>query len=199
MRIVLASFLLGVAFTAGCHTGTTPGSESSAASNVTVYKLRGKVVSSDTAHGIVMVDHEAIPGFMDAMTMPYKLKDPSIASELHPGDTITADVLVRKNAEEAVVLDHIVVIAQAQAGLQAGGLLSRAGAGRCGSGFQVAQPGRARDSSRSVSRQDAAGDIHLHALPAAQLLPAGDAQLCRDRSASWPRIRRSMPRRICCA
>ena len=47
-----------------------------------------------------MLDHEAIPGFMDAMTMPYKLKDASILSELHPGDVITADVLVSKSAEQ---------------------------------------------------------------------------------------------------
>ena len=77
-----------------------------------VYKLRGKVVSTNPATGEVTVDHEAIPGFMDAMTMPYKLKDPSILSELHPGDTITADVLVSQNPDADILLDHIVVIAQ---------------------------------------------------------------------------------------
>ena len=51
---------------------------------------------------------------MDAMTMPYKLKDPSIVSELHPGDTITADVLVSQGSDADVLLDHIVVIAQAK-------------------------------------------------------------------------------------
>jgi hypothetical protein len=40
--------------------------------------LGGKVVSIDAASGMVTVDHEAIPGFMDAMTMPYKLKDASV-------------------------------------------------------------------------------------------------------------------------
>jgi protein SCO1/2 len=79
-----------------------------------VYHLRGKVVSTDAAHGIVVLDHEAIVGFMEAMTMPYQLKDPSILSELHPGDVITADVLVTKSAEETVLLDHIVVVAQAK-------------------------------------------------------------------------------------
>jgi protein SCO1/2 len=79
-----------------------------------VYHLRGKVVSTDAAHGIVVLDHEAIPGFMGAMTMPYQLKDPSVVSELHPGDVITADVLVSKSSEETVVLDHIVVVAQAR-------------------------------------------------------------------------------------
>lgn len=58
------------------------------------------------------MNHEAIPGFMDAMTMPYKLKDSSIVSELHPGDVVTADVLVSQGADASVLLDHIVVVAQ---------------------------------------------------------------------------------------
>ncbi len=48
---------------------------------------------------------------MGAMTMPYKLKDPTILSELHPGDTVTADVLVN---DQDVLLDHFVVVAQAK-------------------------------------------------------------------------------------
>ena len=81
-------------------------------SSYKVYKLRGKVVSTNSATGEVTLNHEAIPGFMDAMTMPYKLKDPNILSELHPGDVITADVLVSQGADASVLLDHIVVVAQ---------------------------------------------------------------------------------------
>jgi hypothetical protein len=44
--------------------------------------------------------------------MPYQLKDPGVAAKLHPGDKITADVLVSKSAEDTVQLDHIVVGAQ---------------------------------------------------------------------------------------
>ena len=53
---------------------------------------------------------------MGAMTMSYKLKDPSIASELHPGDRITADLLVTSTSDglEDIQLDKIVVIAQAR-------------------------------------------------------------------------------------
>lgn len=80
-------------------------------SNVKTYHLRGKVVAANPSTGEVTVDHEAIPGFMEAMTMPYKLKDPSILSELHPGDIITADVLVSDD-ESTVLLDHIVVVGQ---------------------------------------------------------------------------------------
>ena len=79
-----------------------------------VYKLRGRVVSSDAGKGDVTVDHEAIPGFMDAMTMPYQLKDANIASELHTGDVITADVMVSQDPNADVFLDHIVVVGQSK-------------------------------------------------------------------------------------
>jgi len=96
----------------GCHSSQKPSSQPAASQNFKVYHLRGKVVSTDAAKGEVTLNHDAIPGFMDAMTMPYKLKDPSILSELHPGDTITADVLVSQNPDADILLDHIVVIAQ---------------------------------------------------------------------------------------
>jgi len=83
---------------------------------VKVYHLRGKVVDTDPAHGIVVLDHEAIPGFMDAMTMPYQLKNPAVIGELHPGDTITADVLVSKSSEQTILLDNIHIVAQAKPG-----------------------------------------------------------------------------------
>ena len=107
-RIIVSLFLVAVALT-GCHSGPQPGSDSAAALNPKVYKLRGKVVSTNTSTGEATLNHEVIPGFMDAMTMPYKLKDPSILSELHPGDTITADVLVSQNPDADILLDHIVV------------------------------------------------------------------------------------------
>ena len=71
-------------------------------------------MSTNPSSGEVTLDHEAIPGFMDAMTMPYKLKDTNILSELHPGDILTADVLVSQNADAGVLLDHIVVVGQAR-------------------------------------------------------------------------------------
>lgn len=82
--------------------------------NFKVYKLRGKVVSTDAAKGEVTLNHEAIPGFMEAMTMPYKLKDANILSELHPGDVLTADLLVSQDPNADVLLDHIVIVGQAR-------------------------------------------------------------------------------------
>lgn len=116
--------VLVVTFAAGCKqpgNGAAAGASSNAASGAApgelkTFPIRGKIVSVDAAKGMVTLDHEAIPGFMDAMTMPYKLKDPTVASELHPGDRITAKLLVRKTADgyEDPMLDEIVVTAQAR-------------------------------------------------------------------------------------
>ncbi len=121
IRRFFASSLLAILVLAGCHSGQKPPSQPSPSQNYQigeferkVYHLRGKVVSTDAAKGEVTLDHEAIPGFMDAMTMPYKLRDVSILSELHPGDVITADVLVSQDPDADILLDHIVVVAQAK-------------------------------------------------------------------------------------
>ncbi len=88
---------------------------------IKTFKIRGKIVSTDVAASEITLDHEAVSGFMDAMVMPYKLADPSIMSELHPGDKITADVLVDQvDAKDPqggfrnARLDHIVIVAQAK-------------------------------------------------------------------------------------
>jgi protein SCO1/2 len=114
IRRLLASALLSFVALAGCHSGQQAPTQSAASQNFKVYKLRGKVVSTDVSKGEVTLNHEAIPGFMEAMTMPYKLKDASILGELHPGDVITADVLVSQDPNADVLLDHIVVVAQAK-------------------------------------------------------------------------------------
>ena len=114
IRSLIALSLLGCLAFAGCRSTPQPDATSSAGSAYQTYKLRGKVVSTNPATTEVTLDHEAIPGFMDAMTMPYKLKDANILSELHPGDVITADLLVPHNAGDDTLLDHIVVVGQAK-------------------------------------------------------------------------------------
>jgi protein SCO1/2 len=111
---LLAWSLLGAVVLAACHSGRNVDFAASSAQDFKVYKLRGKVVSTDAAKGEATLNHEAIAGFMEAMTMPYKLKDAAILGELHPGDVITADVLVSRDPNADVLLDHIVVVAQAK-------------------------------------------------------------------------------------
>ena len=103
--------LLCLVLLAGCHSSPQHASKVSAASQKS-FTIRGKVVSTDATH--VTLDGEDVPGFMAAMVMDYALKDPSVVSELHPGDRITAAVLADNSPDgyTNVLLDNIVVIAQ---------------------------------------------------------------------------------------
>jgi len=67
------------------------------ASTAKRYQLTGKVVTIDRPDSSVMVDADAIPGFMPAMAMPYRVKTPSELNSLSPGDSIAADVVVQSN------------------------------------------------------------------------------------------------------
>ena len=104
--------LLVVALLSGCRKSSAPAAAPAAAQ--ATFHIRGKVVSTNAAH--VTLDGEAVPGFMDAMTMPYKLKDPMVATELHPGDRIMATILADRDGSDFanVRLDNVVIISQAR-------------------------------------------------------------------------------------
>jgi protein SCO1/2 len=111
--LATAAVLAVIVFLGGCRGGSSDasGGAPDQQAGVKQYNIRGVVVSSNAKTGEVTVDTQAIPGYMGAMTMPYTLRQPNIATELHPGDTITA-VLTPTN--DADYLDQIVVVAQAR-------------------------------------------------------------------------------------
>ncbi len=76
------------------------------------YHLKGKVVSVDKQSKMLNVDGEAIPDFMDAMTMPYEVRPESAMDKLKPGDVISADVVLQ---DEKSWLENIVVIGHSAA------------------------------------------------------------------------------------
>jgi len=106
-------FIFGLSILTGCRSDNQADEEQSTAipGDAATYQLRGIVVSSDAAKGIVTIDTEAIPNLMGAMTMPYKLAQPGVATELHPGDHVTARLRISTTAS---VLDQIDVTAQAK-------------------------------------------------------------------------------------
>jgi Cu/Ag efflux protein CusF len=57
------------------------------------YTMRGRVVSLDGAGRTVRVDHQAIPGFMGAMTMSYPVKNEHLLDHVSPSDHITATIV----------------------------------------------------------------------------------------------------------
>jgi len=98
----------------GCRSGSQGEVQSPSGQTTKVYKLRGRVVAVDASRSLITVAHEAIPGFMEGMTMPFKLNHPQQAGELHPGDVIAADLLVPQDEKADLVLDQVVVVAQAR-------------------------------------------------------------------------------------
>lgn len=57
------------------------------------YELKGQILALRPDRNEVVVKHEDIPGFMPAMTMPYKVKEGLLADK-EPGDLITATLVV---------------------------------------------------------------------------------------------------------
>jgi protein SCO1 len=100
-------FVFGLSILGGCRSDHRADEDKGAAT----YQIKGIVVSSDSAKGMVTIDTEAIPGLMGAMIMPYKLAQPGVATELHQGDHVTARLRVSPSAS---VLDQIDVTAQAK-------------------------------------------------------------------------------------
>jgi len=111
LGIALLGGLLGTSLgVLGCHSGSQPAKTGASASSQKQYSIRGKVVSVDQKDGVIALDTEAIPGVMEAMTMAYTLQNPSVASELHPGDKISAQLQL---VAQGAVLSNIVVLQQA--------------------------------------------------------------------------------------
>lgn len=70
------------------------------------FELSGEVVQIDKEAGRITVAHEDIPGFMDAMTMPFAVKETWALETLAPGDQISATLVV---TEEASWLEELVI------------------------------------------------------------------------------------------
>jgi protein SCO1/2 len=75
------------------------------------FDVRGKVVSVDKNEGTLTLAHEAIPGYMAAMTMAYTLKDKWAFDVLKPGQAVHATLVV---ASDHAWLEGIVVSEEAK-------------------------------------------------------------------------------------
>ena len=88
MRLLAALVVCGAI---GC--GSAADKPQPAASEPARYELKGKVVSVDRSAKRLTVDHEAIPGFMGAMTMAYPVKDEHALDAVSVGDEVTAKLV----------------------------------------------------------------------------------------------------------
>jgi Cu/Ag efflux protein CusF len=59
---------------------------------------QGEVVKTVPASGQIVLDHEEIKGFMEAMTMGYRVDPPSLLSDVKEGDKIRFTIDVQRRA-----------------------------------------------------------------------------------------------------
>jgi protein SCO1 len=91
-RFLLIAFILAEAFLfSSCHRFVMSAEKR--------YPFTGRVVSVDSQAQSAIIDGDDIPGFMDAMAMPYKVKPSATLNHLIPGDSISAEVVVPSAAK----------------------------------------------------------------------------------------------------
>ena len=117
MKTYVAAVLSGVALANACCEKRTdapamrpsaigPVAAPTTPTTLPVYHARGRVVAvsfSKAGRGVsVVVDHEDIPGLMDAMRMEFRLASPELVGGLHPGGAIAFDLAVQPEGDLAV-------------------------------------------------------------------------------------------------
>ncbi len=91
------------------------------------YELQGRVVAVDAGRRELTIAHQEIPGYMEAMTMPYTVseKDAGVFKSIAPGDNIHATLVLGRDAElQEISFTH-----------------SDNPPGQAGSGLRLPQPG----------------------------------------------------------
>ncbi len=96
--LLIALILAGALLFSSCNRSRT-----SAAKR---YPFTGRVVSVDTQAQSAIIDGDAIPGFMDAMPMPYKVRPAATLNHLLPGDSISAEVVVQHDSDSEATPDY---------------------------------------------------------------------------------------------
>jgi len=107
-EILTKAFLLSAAtvalaaYVGGC---SDPGQD------VKHYVLTGTVVEVDKADQALVVNMDAIPGYMEAMSMSSHVKDAADLAPIKPGDAIRGDLVVHANGSW---LQHVAVTSKAK-------------------------------------------------------------------------------------
>jgi protein SCO1/2 len=74
---------------------TTPRQEAQSSLPIETHALKGEVVRLDQNTQVAIIKHEEIPGWMEAMTMGFPVKDKGEFESLKPGQQITAEVKIQ--------------------------------------------------------------------------------------------------------
>ncbi len=96
--------VVGAALVVGLATGCRPEGTRERATSTEPRHYQGTGIVVGTTADHVKIDHQAIPGFMDAMTMSFAVKDPALLEGLEQGTKVRFRVTV---AGKQVYIDRI--------------------------------------------------------------------------------------------
>ena len=93
-RPCIAALLLVALTLAACRSEEAP----------VTYDVRGVYLGPQFNGDAALIDHEAIPGYMEAMRMPFRVEDPALLQELEPETAIAFRLVVK---EDGSYIDRI--------------------------------------------------------------------------------------------
>ena len=102
MKVAVLSSILAAVVLTGCSR-KEPGQSKPAE----VHSLKGQVVALDPKSSLITIAHERMPGFMEAMTMPFTVKDTTLLRGVEVGDSVRGVVIIQR---PEVWLDSLVVV-----------------------------------------------------------------------------------------
>jgi protein SCO1/2 len=95
LAAILALVVLVASAACAKRSTSAPGQPVAASPEAKRYALRGVVREVEAEKREITVDHETVPGFMEAMTMSFPVRDdPQVFEILHPGDRLEAKLVV---------------------------------------------------------------------------------------------------------
>jgi Cu/Ag efflux protein CusF len=93
MKTLTFTLILALALSAACEkTKISNADKPLSVPGEKIYTLQGKIIGRDAAENSLTIDHEAIPGFMEAMTMDYVVRGAKVDA-LPPNGTAIAATL----------------------------------------------------------------------------------------------------------
>ncbi len=99
-------FIISVVLVSACQSAKTVESDPSKQKR---FDLKGKVISVDLPNKKASIEHEEVPGYMDAMTMDFVFKEDFVLRELTAGAEVKAELVVDNSQDPSYWLENVVV------------------------------------------------------------------------------------------
>jgi protein SCO1 len=109
--IVIFSLMLVISACQKVASTASPGSAPVASATAKRFPIKGKVVAVDKAGKKITLQHDDIPGYMDAMTMEFPIHEDWVWDEMAPGADIRGELVVDNAGKEPFWIEKIGITA----------------------------------------------------------------------------------------